>query len=306
MRLVTTLESHKPTYLSILLNFFYLKRVYQPIVLVWIMAISAFALFSSFSTGCNNPVADIIRPQLPAGKGSGLNGMGIGPAAVSLGVSENFILLAQTGISNTSPSVLTGNLGLSPADATNMAGFELSLPASTFTISKQVDGKLFAANYEMPTPITLNMATLNMDSAYLDAAQRDSDYLDLQAGQIGGLILPPAVYKWSSNVFVSRDINIDGGPNDVWIFQISGDFLIDSNVRILLTGGASANNIYWQILGAAELSENSHFEGILLSNRSINLKSKATANGRLLAKTFINLNQNKISKPTEEINLITE
>ena len=80
-----------------------------------------------------------------------------------------------------------------------------------------------------------------MITAYNDASGRPSpDFLEPGTGNIGGLTLSPGLYKWTSTVTMPTDLVISGSPNDVWIFQISGDLTMSADMNITLTGGAQA------------------------------------------------------------------
>jgi hypothetical protein len=137
-----------------------------------------------------------------------------------------------------------------------------------------------------------------MQTAYTDAAGRSRpNYLNLGAGNIGGKTLRPGLYKWTSAVVIPTDVTISGGPTDVWIFQIAGTLIMSSAVKITLTGGALAKNIFWQASGAVTLGTTSHFEGIILGKTGINLQTGATINGRLLAQTAVTLQMNGVTKP---------
>ena len=137
-----------------------------------------------------------------------------------------------------------------------------------------------------------------MQTAYTDAAGRSyPTYLNLGAGNIGGRTLSPGLYKWTTPVIIPTDITISGSPNDVWIFQVAGTLDASSAVRITLSGGAQAKNIFWQVAGAVTLGTTSHFEGIILGMTGINLKTGASINGRLLAQTAVTLEQNTLTQP---------
>jgi len=98
-------------------------------------------------------------------------------------------------------------------------------------------------------------------------------------------------------VLISTDVYLNGGANDVWILQIAGDITVASGVRVHLTGGAQAKNVFWQTFGAVALGTNSHFEGIVLSQTSINVATGASVTGRLLSQTAVTLDQNTVTQP---------
>jgi hypothetical protein len=235
---------------------------------------------------------------LAPGTGTGVGGLGRGPAIVDLGMAGDYVILAKSASSSVPTSAVTGNIGLSPAAASFITGFSLVMDGSgTFATSAQVTGQVFAADYTVPTPSNLTTAVLNMETAYTDAAGRAPDYVELGAGNIGGLTLPPAVYKWGTGVLVPTDVTLSGGPNDVWIFQIAQNLTLSSATQIILSGGARPENIFWQVFGAVELGTTSHFEGIILSQTSIVVNTGATANGRFLAQTAVTLDSNAVTQP---------
>jgi len=121
--------------------------------------------------------------------------------------------------------------------------------------------------------------------------------LELGAGNIGGYTLTPGLYKWSSPLIIPTDITISGGPNDVWIFQIAQTLDMSSAVRVNLSGGAKAENIFWQVGGAVTLGTTSHFEGIVLGKTGINMLTGATSNGRMLAQTAVVLQRATVTQP---------
>ena len=235
---------------------------------------------------------------LLAGAGTGLGGLGRGPAPVDLGTSGGFAILAKSATSSVPASAITGHVGLSPAAASFVTGYSLTMDASgTYATSTQITGQVFAADYTDPTPSNLTTAVLNMETAYTDAAGRAPDYIELGAGNIGGLTLPQATYKWGTGVLIPTNVTLEGGPNDVWIFQIAQNLTVSSAVQIVLAGGAKPENIFWQVFGAVEIGTTSHFEGVILSQTSIVLNTGATVNGRLLAQTAVTLDSNAVTQP---------
>jgi hypothetical protein len=214
---------------------------------------------------------------------------------VNLGTAGNYVILAKTAINNNPTSAITGDLGLSPAATSYITGFALT-NATGYASSSQVTGKVFAADMVTPTSDNLTTAVENMFTAYTDAAGRPTpDFLELATGNIGGRTLTPGLYKWTSSVTLPSDVTISGGANDVWIFQISGDLLISNAVKVTLTGGAQAKNIFWQVAGQATLGTTSHFEGIILSMTGITFQTGAYFNGRALAQTAVVLDGNAVA-----------
>jgi hypothetical protein len=226
------------------------------------------------------------------GAGTGLAGAGHGPSPVDLGAAGNFVILAQSAITDVPLSPVTGNVGLSPATG---AGIDLTCA--------EVTGTIYTVDAAGPLPCRVTDATLltaaigAKGTAYTDAAGRAPDYTELGAGNISGLNLGPATYKWSTGVLATSDVTLTGGPNDVWIFQIAQGLTLSSGVHIILAGGALPKNIFWQTFAAADLGTTSQFNGIILSQTSITMKTGASINGRLYAGTAVTLDQNTVTQP---------
>ena len=217
--------------------------------------------------------------------------------AVNLGTANNYLILAKTAITNIATSDLTGDLGLSPAATSYITGFALT-NATGYATSSQVTGNIYAADMVSPTPVNLTTAVNNMVTAYNDAAGRPSpDFSALGTGNIGGKTLVPGLYKWTNNVTIPADVTISGSATDVWIFQIAGNLTMSSAKNIILSGGASAKNIFWQVAGTVSLGTTAHFEGIILSMTAITFQTGASMNGMALAQTAVILDKNTITKP---------
>jgi Ice-binding-like len=230
-------------------------------------------------------------------------------APVNLGTAGNYAILTKSGISTVPASAVTGDIGVSPIDSTAITGFSLILDGTTrFATAPQVTGRVYAADYASPTPSILTTAISDMETAFTDAAGRTlPDFTELGAGNIGGLTLVPGLYKWGTGVNIPTDITIAGGPNEVWIFQIAGDLTIAGAKSVLLSGGAQAANIFWQVSGGVgvDLGTTSHFEGIIMAEKAINLQTGASINGRLLAQTAVTLDANTVTSPNPVIGTIT-
>ena len=226
---------------------------------------------------------------------SGIAAAGEGPMTVNLGAAETFVILSQSGITNVYRSAIVGDVGTSP-----ITGAALLLTCG------EVSGDIYTVDAAGPLPCAVNDATRltlavgDMGFAYDDAAGRLSpDFIELGAGEIGGLTLAPGLYKWSTALLITTDVTLSGGPDDVWIFQVAGTMNQANATRVTLAGGAQAQNIFWQVAGAVTLGTNSHFEGIVLGKTMIAVNTGTSVNGRLFAQTAVTLQMNAITEPAE-------
>ena len=220
---------------------------------------------------------------------------GIALKPVNLGNAGNFAILTKTGITDVYASAVTGDVGTSP-----ITGAALLLSCG------EVSGQVYTVDAAGPFPCAVTSATYltasigDMQLAYTDAAGRVfPDFVELGAGEIGGLTLTPGLYKWATDVKITTDVTLTGGPNDVWIFQIAGKLKEANAVRVTLAGGAQAKNIFWQVAGAVTLGTTAHFEGVVLAKTMIAVNTGATVTGRLLAQTAVTLQMNAITQPAK-------
>ena len=220
------------------------------------------------------------------------------PDSVNLGTAGNYVLLAKTAISTVPASVITGDVGISPAAETYITGFNLT-DATGYATSPQVTGTVYASDMASPTPSNLTTAVSDMELAFTDAAGRVTpDFVELHVGDLGGKTLIPGLYKWGNTVIAPTSFEINGDANSIWIFQIAGDLTVSSDINVTLAGGAQAKNIFWQVSGEVTIGTNAHFEGIILSMTAINFNTGASLNGRALAQSAITLDQSTITQPT--------
>jgi hypothetical protein len=222
-----------------------------------------------------------------------------GPASVDLGSAGNFVILAKTGISTTGATKVVGDIAVSPAAATSITGFGLILPAaSAFSTSALITGKVYAPGYANPTPAKVTTAIGDMQTAYTNGAGRTNPTAtELGAGNIGGKTLAPGLYKWGTGVTIPTDVTLSGGANDVWIFQIAQTLTVSSGVKIVLSGGAQAGNIFWVVAGQTTIGTTAVFNGNILDQTAIVLKTGAKLNGRALAQSAVTLDASTVTIP---------
>ena len=213
--------------------------------------------------------------------------------AVNLGIAGDFAILSKTGITDVYKSAITGDIGSSPITG-----------AAILVRCTEVVGTIYTVDAAGPLPCSVPNATRltaavgDMQTAYTDAAGRiNPDFLNLGAGNIGGKTLTPGLYKWTTALTIPTDITISGNSTDVFIFQVAGTLKLSSAVRMTLTGGVQAKNIFWVVSDAVTCGTTSHFEGNILGMTGINFQTHATINGRLLAQTAVTLQMNDVTKP---------
>jgi len=236
-----------------------------------------------------------------ASSGSGAEGGSATPGVpVDLGVAQDYVILAKTGISTVPTSAITGNLGVSPAAASYITGFSLTAHSTNaYSSSPQVTGRVYAADYASPTPSDLTTAVSDMELAFTAAAGRAPDVTELGAGDIGGMTLEPGVYQWGTGLLIPADVTMAGSATAVWIFQVAQDLTVSSTTNVVLSGGALAKNVFWQVSGEVTLGTTAHFEGVVLTQTAVTLGTGASINGRLLAQTAVNLDGSTLVEPAE-------
>jgi hypothetical protein len=197
------------------------------------------------------------------------------------------VILSVAALTNVATSAVIGNAGLTVA-----SGALIGLSCN------EVTGTIYTKDDAGPPCRTIDAARLtkgetDADTAYYDGLARTPDYVNLGAGNIGGLNLGPATYKWSAGVLIPTNLTLTGGPNDVWIFQIPQALSVSSGVQIILAGGARPGNVYWMAAWDSDLGVNSQFQGILLGSAAVFMKTGATLRGKLLSFS-IHLDQNTV------------
>jgi hypothetical protein len=219
---------------------------------------------------------------------------------VNLGRAGDFAILAKSGISTVPTSAVTGNLGLSPAAASFITGFALSMHASNvYATSSQVTGNVYAADYAPPTPTNMTTSVLDMETAFTDAAGRAPGVTELGGGNIGGMTLAPGVYKWGTGLLIPTDVTLTGNATDVWVFQIAQSLTMASATNVVLAGGALPKNVFWQVAGLVDVGTTARLNGIVLCATAIALQTGATVNGRLLAQTAVSLDASTVVQPAQ-------
>ena len=210
-----------------------------------------------------------------------MGGLAAGPAAaaqaaVPLGATTPFAVLAGSTVTNTGSSVLTGDLGLSPGSA--VTGF----PPGTYTGTENID--------DTPANDAQDDLTLAADAAASATPTNSVNY-----SQLGGLTLTPGVYNATSSMALTGTVTLSG--NGVYIFQ-AGTSLTTASSSTVLLDGAQAGCVFWQVGSSATLGTATDFSGTIIAATAVTLDTGASVIGRVLAQTAaVTLDDNVITVP---------
>jgi serine protease AprX len=185
---------------------------------------------------------------------------------LGLGTAESFAVLAGSTVTNTGPSTINGNLGLSPGTA--ITGFGPG----------KVNGTTHAAE-----AIALK-AQSDLTLAYDDAAGRTPAVA--APADLGGLTLTPGVYNNASSLGLTGALTLDaqGDPNAVFVFQAGSTLTTAAASQVKLVNGAQACNVFWKVGSSATLGTGSVLAGSILALTSISVSDGVTMHGRALAR----------------------
>lgn len=187
----------------------------------------------------------------------------------SLGPAEPFAVLGATTITNVGPTIINGDLGLTPGTAVT------GIPPGT------VNGATHINN------VAATSAKTSAQTAYTDLAARPCDTVRGAGADLAGLTLTPGVHCFSSSALLTGTLtlNAGGNPGAVFIFNVASTLTIANNASVVITGGTPSTpcNTFWQVGSSATLGTNSSFTGNILALTSITLNTGATLDGRALA-----------------------
>ncbi|MGI8699932.1 MAG: ice-binding family protein [Nocardioidaceae bacterium] len=213
---------------------------------------------------------------------SGSSAVLAGQPPVGLGTARSFGVLAGTTVTNTGPSLISGNVGVSPGTA-----------ITGFPPGQIINGTKHAAD-----AVALQ-AQNDLTTAYNDAAGRTP--ATSVSGDIGGQTLGPGVYKAEGPLGLTGTVTLDGqGRTDaVFIFQVGSTLITSSSSTVALIRGAQGCNVFWQVGSSATLGASTNFVGTIMALTSASLLTGARVSGRVLARNgAVTLDTNTITRPS--------
>jgi len=201
-----------------------------------------------------------------------------GPATVFLGSAGTYAVLGASTVTSTGPTVVNGDLGVWPGTA-----YVAGTPAAT------VNGSVHAGD------VIAQHAQASAAIAYKDAAGRSTAPIGV-AGDLGGQTLAPGLYKSTSSLAITGTLTLHG--TGVYIFQVGSALTVNTGSMVVLSGGATADNIFWQVGSSATLGTTADFKGTIMALASVTLATGARLDGRALAlNAAVTLDSNNVTVP---------
>ncbi len=188
--------------------------------------------------------------------------------APALGAASSYAVLGGQTVTNTGPTTIDGDLGVSPG--TSVTNF----PPGIVT-----GGTIHSADAH--AALAQNAVT----TAY-NALEAEPCTDDLTGQDLGGMTLTEGVYCFSSSAQLTGmlTLNAQGSADAVFVFKMVSTLITASNSAVLVTNGSTGCNVFWQVGSSATIGTGTVFVGNILALTSIGLDTGASVSGRALAR----------------------
>ena len=194
---------------------------------------------------------------------SGANAVAV---PVPLESAYSFAVLGATEVTNSGPTVINGDIGVSPG--TNMGG------GYTVNGAPHNNDAVAAA------------AQISLDAAITNAGGQGTADGTISA-DLGGQTLPPGIYDQGGPMVLNGvlTLNAGGDPNAVWLFRGGSNITVGVGSSVALAGGAQACNVYWVSVAETAIGGSANMIGTVMAGTSVTLGTDASLIGRALAAT---------------------
>jgi hypothetical protein len=213
---------------------------------------------------------------------------------VNLGSAATFAVFSAAGVTSTGFTMINGDLGVYPVAGTAVTGFSGENGGGPGIVNGQMQD-----NDTTPETTAAEHAAASFHIAYKDAKGRTGAHTAVGPGtsfvDLGGATLTPGLYKSGTTLALTGILTLHGAG--VYIFQIGSGLTVNDGAEVILSGGATAANIFWQVGTAATLGTGVAFEGTILAGSGITMKSGTTLTGRALGNTAVTFISDTVTLP---------
>jgi len=237
-------------------------------------ALTSVLLFAALFLGaCGSNKSNVTGPGPSPGAGAN-------PTAPSLSTAQSYVVLGASAVTNTGATAITGDLGVG-SPGISPTGF----PPGTITGTTH-SGDASSAQ-----------ANLDLTPAYNALAAKTCG-TSLTGQDLGGKTLTQGVYCFTSSAQLTGALTLNGNASSIFVFKVASALNTASSSSVVMTGGALARNVYWQVGSSATLGSSTAFRGNILALTSVSLGTGASLSGRALAiNGAVTMDGNAISMP---------
>jgi Ice-binding-like/Bacterial Ig-like domain len=191
---------------------------------------------------------------------------------VNLGTASTYAVLSGASVGNTVSAAgapytkLRGDLGVKAN--TQPTGFPPGVVTGTVAVGNPA----------------ATQAHNDLVAAYNEVAGRTGG--TALAGALAGQTILPGLHAIAGAASNTGTVTLDGGgdPNAVFVFQINGAMAFAAASHIVLTGGARASRVFWQVNGAGAVGAGADFAGTLMALDAVAMGNGTLVNGRAFAR----------------------
>ena len=203
-----------------------------------------------------------VLPQIDVDQFNVINVNASSSSNATLGRASSFGVLGDTAVTNTGSTVIQGDLGISPG--TSITGF----PPGTYT----------GALHQTDTAAANAHTDATAAATALDAV---TPVIDISSTDLGGDTVVPGHYDASSSgTWAAGPLTLNGAG--VYIFTFDTSLTMPANASVVLTNGATADNVYFITGTTFTFGANCTVNGTILAGTSITFAANSVLNGRAL------------------------
>ncbi len=219
------------------------------------------------------------------------------PSPVDLLSAGNFRILASSASTIVPPAIVTGNVGATTV--TNSGTVNGNFGGTTVTNSGYVTGNLWGTTVtntgtcDGTTTIGTNTEVPQAQSDYAlvynGIVGRTADSSLATGTDLGGKTLGRGIYESAGSFIINGSLTLTGTSTDIFIFKMISTLSPAVGSNVVLTGGAIASNVYWQVGSSTFI--NGDFKGNILAYAAITQNAGASIDGNLYTRTsYIDIN----------------